>query len=436
MEETKYIISPLTRRRIKDQTNNKFGRLTVVELDTYRTIYQATKGKYIYWLCRCDCGNETLKSVSINMLRSGDTKSCGCLQKEAVKNKLMKDLTGIRFGQLVAIEENIEHAIEKNKGKKRSRIYWKCKCDCGKYTTVESSCLTSGNTQSCGHVREGFIRNLHKQKAIEGYSIGNYIVNELCSGDSTKFSKWWDFERNDLLKLNPYEITPFSKIKIWIKCQEKDYHESYQVSCDDFSRGSRCPYCHSVKIHPKDSFAQWGVDNVDTDFLEKYWDYSKNGKIDPWSIGFGSAKNNIWIICNEKGNHGSYKTKPNYFTRGSRCPKCCTSKGEKYIDNYFKSNKINNIMQYEYSDLRGLGGLLLRFDFAIFDNNNNLKLLLEYDGEFHYLPIMGQANLDKQQEHDRRKDEYCKLHNIDLLRIPYWDFNNIETILNNKLKSI
>ena len=46
---------------------------------------------------------------------------------------------------------------------------------------------------------------------------------------------------------------------------------------------------------------------------------------------------------------------------------------------------------------------------------------------------MGQARLDRQQEHDRRKDEYCKLHDIDLLRIPYWEFDNIDKILNEKL---
>ena len=78
------------------------------------------------------------------------------------------------------------------------------------------------------------------------------------------------------------------------------------------------------------------------------------------------------------------------------------------------------------------GNYPLKFDFAVF-KDNNLKFLLEYDGEYHYLPILGQVALDKQQEHDRRKDEYCKLHNIDLLRIPYWDFDIIEEIIDEKI---
>ena len=39
----------------------------------------------------------------------------------------------------------------------------------------------------------------------------------------------------------------------------------------------------------------------------------------------------------------------------------------------------------------------------------------------------------RQQEHDRRKREYAKQNNIDLLEIWYWDYDNIEDILSNKL---
>lgn len=51
-----------------------FGRLTVVELDSKGTI------KAPYFICRCDCG--AISSVRRDHLRSGATKSCGCLVKE------------------------------------------------------------------------------------------------------------------------------------------------------------------------------------------------------------------------------------------------------------------------------------------------------------------------------------------------------------------
>lgn len=51
----------------------KFGRLTAIKLTK-------PKKKATQWICRCECGTE--KSISLTSLKSGETKSCGCLQKE------------------------------------------------------------------------------------------------------------------------------------------------------------------------------------------------------------------------------------------------------------------------------------------------------------------------------------------------------------------
>lgn len=60
--------------RLIDLTGQRFGRLTVLE--------RAGKDKFgsIGWLCRCDCGEETV--VFGKNLRSGHTQSCGCLERE------------------------------------------------------------------------------------------------------------------------------------------------------------------------------------------------------------------------------------------------------------------------------------------------------------------------------------------------------------------
>lgn len=64
----------------KDLTGQKFGRLTVVREDG-RDGYGSTN-----WLCICDCGK--LVTVRGSQLRSGHTRSCGCLQKDvASKNR-------------------------------------------------------------------------------------------------------------------------------------------------------------------------------------------------------------------------------------------------------------------------------------------------------------------------------------------------------------
>ncbi|MCB5953975.1 AP2 domain-containing protein [Enterococcus sp. CWB-B31] len=60
-------------------------------------------------------------------------------------NKGYKDVTGQRFGKLIAVERL-------NK-KKRSTYFWKCRCDCGNFCEVPLNYLTQGNTSSCGCLR-------------------------------------------------------------------------------------------------------------------------------------------------------------------------------------------------------------------------------------------------------------------------------------------
>ena len=60
-----------------------FNRLTVIADGGY---YQEPKGqRRKQWICRCECGTET--TVTAKHLKSGNTKSCGCLQRESVIKK-------------------------------------------------------------------------------------------------------------------------------------------------------------------------------------------------------------------------------------------------------------------------------------------------------------------------------------------------------------
>ena len=64
--------------KLIDLTNQKFGRLTVLERDKNR---KTTGGSY--WICQCECG--TIKSVKSISLRNGDISSCGCYRQEQLK---------------------------------------------------------------------------------------------------------------------------------------------------------------------------------------------------------------------------------------------------------------------------------------------------------------------------------------------------------------
>lgn len=118
-----------------------------------------------------------------------------------------------------------------------------------------------------------------------------------------------------------------------------------------------------------------------------------------------------------------YPVTPSNFLSGYRCPICRESKGERAIREYLAEININFKRQYVFEELVGLRGQPLRFDFAICDNSGSLIALIEYDGEYHFMPVNGDELLEYQQSHDKLKDEYCNANNIPLLRIPYWEID-------------
>jgi hypothetical protein len=126
-----------------DLVNKKFGKLFVIE----ETLNLNTKSNSKHWLCKCDCGNETV--VATFNLTSGKTKSCGCLRTEF---KIRKDLTGRIIGKLSVI--CFDH-FEKGKGS-----FWLCECECGKRIIARASYLNHGGNVSCGCHRKEIIYQL------------------------------------------------------------------------------------------------------------------------------------------------------------------------------------------------------------------------------------------------------------------------------------
>ena len=120
------------------------------------------------------------------------------------------------------------------------------------------------------------------------------------------------------------------------------------------------------------------------------------------------------------------------------CPICNLSKGENVIIDFLLKNNIMFSSQKTFDDLIGTHNTKLRYDFYL----SKYNLLIEYQGIQHEKPIDfgGKGNdyainaFKIQQEHDKRKKQYAKDHNIKLLEIWYWDFDNIEKILSNIIK--
>lgn len=132
-------------------------------------------------------------------------------------------------------------------------------------------------------------------------------------------------------------------------------------------------------------------------------------------------------------------TPTNVIYGKSGCPICYMSHGERIIHTFLINHGIKFESQKIFDELLGVNYGNLSYDFYLKEYN----LLIEYQGQQHEKPVtLPFANHNKitskeqfkiQQEHDKRKRDYAKTHNIELLEIWYWDKDNIEEILSQKL---
>ena len=197
---------------------------------------------------------------------------------------------------------------------------------------------------------------------------------------------------------------------------------SWETITNSFLRGARCPFCFGKIRKTQEQFNKEVYELVNDEYtvLSEY----KNAH----------TKIKIRHNCDKCGNYEWY-VKPVNFLNGHGCPVCKESKGEKQVRKFLLENNIKFVPQKTYDNLKGLKNGLLSYDFYL----PKFNLLIEYQGEFHQRgQVINQteSQFQYQQEHDRRKREYAKQHNIKLLEIWYWDFDNIEKILNKELNTI
>lgn len=138
----------------KDAGNAKLENLEGRVFDRWKVLEQAPtrysqsgKTRSIMWWCQCECG--TIKSVGARALKTGMSKSCGCLQKERVSEALTDDLTDRYFGYLHVLHRNGSYR-SKSGAKSGVRAVWHCVCKCGQECDVIGESLKNGDITSCG----------------------------------------------------------------------------------------------------------------------------------------------------------------------------------------------------------------------------------------------------------------------------------------------
>jgi len=150
-------------------------------------------------------------------------------------------------------------------------------------------------------------------------------------------------------------------------------------------------------------------------------------KFDYNLVEYIASDKKVIIKCNKCNN--LFSQVPYHHADGKGCPVCKESKGESKIAKYLKKKNINFDREKIFEGL--FYKRCLRYDFHL----TALNLLIEFDGEGHYEACFGktveekQVNLEDCQRRDKIKNEWAKANNIPLLRIPYWDFDRIEELI-------
>lgn len=197
---------------------------------------------------------------------------------------------------------------------------------------------------------------------------------------------------------------------------------TYEVTPNHFLRGRRCPKCwFKSKRKTNEAFIQEVYSLVGDEYL-------------PISE-YISSRNRIQIYHSKC--EKIYMVRPNEFLQGNRCPHCKRSEGEVRISNILESKNIPFIEEISFDGFVGERNVPYKYDFGVLNKENELLLLIEFDGEQHFSPVDffgGQKGFESRIKNDKRKDDYAKSNNIPILRIPYTETNRIEDIMDEHLE--
>lgn len=148
-----------------------------------------------------------------------------------------KDITGQRFGRLVA--------VERTDRKNGTAYYWKCLCDCGNYTEVPINSLTSGNIISCGcakvpppiNTTHGLTRQGKREKL---YRIWSAMKNRCCN---EKDRNYFRYGGRGITVCSEW-LHNYEAFRSW--CYENGYKQGLELDREDNNRGYSPDNCRFV----------------------------------------------------------------------------------------------------------------------------------------------------------------------------------------------
>lgn len=279
-----------------------------------------------------------------------------------------------------------EHGVPNSKWtviKYLGKSKWQCQCECGNISEVEGSSLRRGNSKSCGKCGS------KKTKTIDmtGWIMSEHgVVN--------------------------------SKIIVLHQVPSKGGHALWACKCSCGNPqsfvvdGGNLRSGHTLSC----GCLSKGINHINrsNQYINNIWIGEQVGQNRQ-----GAYLYDCTCFC---GNH--FISDATRIINGHKqsCG-CLKSKGESKIKQILDELNIFYKQEYELLDLVGEHGQPRRIDFAIFDEDKSIKCFIEYQGEQHY----DINNSWYRESTDEEKRAYCKLKSIQLIEIPYIDYNKLDT---------
>jgi len=260
--------------------------------------------------------------------------------------------------------------------------------------------------KSCGNSYE-----VTPDEFIHGGNRCPECMRNKLTKEQTKTHQKFVEEVFELVENNYSVLSEYTHNKVKIRMKHNTCGHEYEVRPYAFLHGnSRCPKCFGTPKKTTEEFKDEVSKLVGEEYtvLGKYFGNKKNIKMKHNICG------HVWNVA-----------PAHFLNTGTRCPECANykSKGELKVIKYLTEKNISYINNKPHESLNNH-----LFDFQ-FPNRN---LILEYDGIQHYQPVElfgGQKQFEIQKEKDQEKNDFCESNGINLVRVPYWNYEKLEEIL-------
>ena len=281
---------------------------------------------------------------------------------------------------------------------------------------------------------DGYVWNADPRKLLRGIRCAVCTNRKVVPGVNDLATT-----RPDLVKYfkNPDDATKYtsgSEQTIDIVCPECGYEDKIKIG--NLSRfGFSCNGCYENKYGRKRvSYGYWNFETMKQYLNEHYPAYKL------LDVRFASQNSNGCLKAFIKCPNDAHEPYWAYWTNiisGNECCLCrledCMSRGERLAESILQKHNICFVAQKRFDDCRDV--YTLPFDFYL----QKYNLVIEIMGEQHEKPIDyfgGEDSFFKRIKHDKIKRDYLSKNNIDILDIWYYDLDNMESLILDKINKI